>query len=196
MFISVDCYSIKMHFLKEVFIVSILLIFLVGCQKNIKEENKIETVKAGSTVLIDYAAGYLNGTLFDTTFEEAAKAAGIYNPNRIYQPAQVVVGQGRIVMGVEEALIGMKEGEAKTVRIPPEKAYGSYRNDSIRQIPIRAFGNRTNGLEEGAAIMLRTQQGDIPVVITSIGETNITADFNHPLAGKTVTFAIILRDIQ
>ena len=196
MFIFIELFYFKMHFLKQIFIVGMLLIFLAGCQDNIQEESKAETVKIGSVVLVDYAAGFQNGTLFDTTFEEAAKMAGIYNPNRIYQPVQVVVGQGRIIRGVEEALIGMKEEEARTVKIPPEKAYGSYRNDSIRQIPIEAFGNRTNGLEEGAAIILRTQQGDIPIVISSIGEKNVTADFNHPLAGKTVTFAIILRDIQ
>src|SRR3989344_8994291 len=115
-----------MRFLKEVFIVGILLIFLVGCQKNIKEQNKIETVKAGSVVLIDYAAGYLNGTLFDTTFREAAEKAGIFNPNRVYEPAQVIVGEGKIVKGIEEVLLGMKKGEAKTVNLPPEKAYGAY----------------------------------------------------------------------
>lgn len=183
-----------MSFLKQIIIISFLIIFLIGCQKQV--ENEVETVKIGSVVLIDYAAGHLNGTLFDTTFEEASRIAGIFNPNRIYQPMQFTVGEGKIVKGVEEALLGMKEGETKTVTIPPEKAYGFYKEDSIRQIPIETFGDDINNLIEGTGFIMRTPQGEVPVLIKKIGKENVTVDFNHPLAGKTVTFAIIVRDIQ
>lgn len=183
-----------MRFLKQIVIVVFLIIFLIGCQKQV--ENEVEIVKVGSIVLIDYAAGYLNGTLFDTTFEGASKIAGIFNPNRIYQPMQLTVGQGKIVKGVEEALLGMKEGEAKTVTIPPEKAYGFYRKNSIKQISIETFGDDINNLREGTGFIMRTPQGEVPVLIKKIGKENVTVDFNHPLAGQTVTFAIIVRDIQ
>ena len=184
-----------MNFLKYITVIGILLIFfLVGCQKQAEEE--VEFVKLGSVVLIDYAAGYLNGTLFDTTFREAAEKAGIFNPNRVYEPAQVIVGEGKIVKGIEEVLLGMKKGEAKTVNLPPEKAYGAYREDAIKQVPIEAFGNNTENLREGKRLLMRTPQGSIPVLVKNISVENVTLDLNHPLAGETVTFAIILRDIQ
>src|SRR3989338_7399400 len=107
-------------------ILALALLFLISACKN--EEAAVETVRQGSAVTFDYATGFDNGTLFDTSIENAAIQADIFDPNRVYQPESVVIGQNPLIPGLMEALIGMKEGETKNVRISPEKAYGAREN--------------------------------------------------------------------
>src|SRR5438128_12698809 len=63
--------------------------------------------------------------------EKQAKNAGLYNAARDYKPLQVTLGTGKVVVGFEEALIGMKMNEEKEVVIPPEKAYGKSGSHSM-----------------------------------------------------------------
>ena len=180
-------------FNKFILILIVFSIFIYGCQKQVEDDG---TVKAGDTVLVDYAGGYDNGTLFDTSILEAAEAAGILDPNRVYQPLRVVVGQGQVINGFDEALLGMREGDSKTVTIPPQNAYGLYDENAVRQISLEDFGDGAKDAEVGQRLVLNSPEGRSLVLIKEINEENITVDFNHPLAGETLTFAIILRDIQ
>src|SRR5438128_2887031 len=78
----------------------------------------------GDTVSVHYLGRFPGGKVFDTSMEKEAKNAGLYNAARDYKPLQVTLGTGKVVVGFEEALIGMKMNEEKEVVIPPEKAYG------------------------------------------------------------------------
>ncbi len=62
--------------------------------------------------------------MFDTSMEKEAKNAGLFSPARDYKPLQVTLGARKVIVGFEEALLGMKVNEEKEVVIPPEKAYG------------------------------------------------------------------------
>ncbi len=79
----------------------------------------------GDTVKVDYVGRFQNGTIFDTNIVTVARTAGIYDPNRAYTPLVVTIGEGKVVPGFENALVGMKEGETKTVTVPPDQAYGN-----------------------------------------------------------------------
>ena len=74
-------------------LLTIIILLLVSACKTI-EEPKEKVVEFGKTITFDYAAGFDNGTLFDTSFEVAAREAGIYDPDRIYEPVTIVYGQG------------------------------------------------------------------------------------------------------
>jgi FKBP-type peptidyl-prolyl cis-trans isomerase 2 len=78
----------------------------------------------GDTVSVHYLGRFPGGKVFDTSMEKEAKTAGLYNAARDYKPLQVTLGTGKVIVGFEEALIGMKINEEKEVTIPPEKAYG------------------------------------------------------------------------
>lgn len=175
----------------------ILILFLVSACKpaeKVKEEKEI-VAEFGKTIVFDYAAGFDNGTLFDTTFESAAREAGIYNPNRIYEPMSLVFNKGTLFPGLEESLIGMKQGEIRNVRIPPNKAYGIKIENSTRVLPkdsIKGIGE----IEVGKMIEIVVPGGQrVPSYVKEIGEENITVDLNHPLAGEYIQFSIILRNI-
>jgi FKBP-type peptidyl-prolyl cis-trans isomerase len=80
-------------------------------------------VTTGKIVKVDYIGKFENGTVFDTSIEEEAKKAGIYMEGRTYEPFSFVPGKRQVIEGFDEAVIGMKVGEEKEVKIPPEKGY-------------------------------------------------------------------------
>ncbi len=87
-----------------------LLLLSAGCAI----EKKVEK---GDTVKVDYVGKLLDGTVFDTSILEEAKNAGIYNESRIYEPLTLKIGDGSTIPGFENGILGMKEGETKTITI-------------------------------------------------------------------------------
>lgn len=84
---------------------------------------EIKVVEAGKIVKVDYIGKFENGTIFDTSLEDEAKKAGIYNELKSYEPFSFVAGKGQVIKGFDKAVIGMKVGEEKTVTIPTEEGY-------------------------------------------------------------------------
>ncbi len=82
----------------------------------------------GDTISVHYTGRYPGGKVFDTSVEKEAINAGLFNKARDYKPLQVILGNGKVIAGFEEALTGMKVNEEKDVTIPPEKAYGKSGN--------------------------------------------------------------------
>ena len=60
------------------------------------------------------------GTVFDTTDEKIAKEAGTYKEDGVYGSAPIVLGKKMLLKGLEDVLKNMKEGEEKSVELPPE----------------------------------------------------------------------------
>ena len=182
-----------MKFSKALVFGFVLLFVIVGCKATEKAEEK--AVKPGSNITFDYAAGFVNGTLFETSIEEAALRADIFDSNRIYQPERAVIGTDPLIPGLMEALMGMKEGETKNVRIPPEKAYGLRVANATRVVPKSIF-DQPEKLRVGGIISISTPEGGrMPVFVKELNKENVTIDQNHPLAGKTVQFAVVVRSV-
>ena len=76
----------------------------------------------GSTVSVMYAGRLLNGKLFDTNIESVAKEAG--RPGGHFQPFAFTLGQGSVIPGWEEGILGLTQGSKATLIIPSEMAYG------------------------------------------------------------------------
>ncbi|MCK4937763.1 MAG: FKBP-type peptidyl-prolyl cis-trans isomerase [Methanosarcinales archaeon] len=93
-------------------------------------------VEVGDTVMMDYTGKLLDGDVFDTSDPEIAIGAGLYEPERSYNPLVFTVGGGRMIEGMESGVLGLKEGESKTLTIPPEKAYGQADPTRIQVIPL------------------------------------------------------------
>jgi len=149
-------------------------------------------VEKGDFVVFNYIGKFENGEIFDTTYENIAKEAGIYMEDRTYGPLGANVGVGELIPGMDEALLGMEVGERKNITIPPEKGYGMPRDDLIINVPTSEFKKASIEPIEGAYIM--TDSGIAQ--ITTIGEENVTLDFNHPLAGKTLVFEVEIVDVK
>jgi peptidylprolyl isomerase len=113
-------------------------------------------------------------------------------------PVEFRVGEGQVLQGLDEAVVGLEKGEKKTVIIPPEKAYGRRREDLVGKISRDRFGGiPLEHVREGTIVKLRTEQGEIRLAtIVRVEEDDVTLDFNHPLAGQTIKFEIEIVDIK
>ncbi len=92
-------------------------------QDGAKNEKRV-VAAAGDKVSVFYVGKLDDGTLFDTNNESVARSAGVYNQARQYVPFEFTLGMGKVIAGFDKAVTGMKIGETKKVRIPPEEAYG------------------------------------------------------------------------
>ncbi|MFZ3233017.1 MAG: FKBP-type peptidyl-prolyl cis-trans isomerase [Patescibacteria group bacterium] len=98
------------------------------------------TVKDGDTVAVDYLGKLEDGTVFDTSIKSEAEKTPKYNPNRDYSPLLFTVGAGQMIKGFDKGVLGMKVGEKKTLRLPPEEAYGTGGTEEV--VPKKAFDDK------------------------------------------------------
>lgn len=135
-------------------------------------------VQAGDVVSVNYTLTLEDGAIYDTSIGR--------------EPLQFTVGQGEFLPAFEEAVIGMRPGDSKTVTLPPEKAYGPRRPELVDVVSRSML---PEGVEPVVGQQLEAigQDGNpFSVVITEVTEDTVTADANLPLAGKTLTFNIEL----
>jgi FKBP-type peptidyl-prolyl cis-trans isomerase 2 len=134
--------------------------------------------KQGDTVKVHYTGKLDDGTVFDTSAER--------------EPLQFTIGQGQIIPGFEEAVVGMNEGESKTTQIPSDAAYGPHRDEMIVEVDRSQFPPNLDP-EVGQQLQIRQPDGQaIVVTVTDLSNESATLDANHPLAGKDLTFDIEL----
>ncbi len=113
------------------------------------------------------------------------------------EPIEFKVGEREVIEGLDEAVIGLEEGEKKTVIVPPEKAYGPRREGLLGKVPLERFRLiPPDQLREGAIVQLRTIEGIRLATIMKVEEDGVTLDFNHPLAGKTIKFEIEIVEVK
>jgi len=144
------------------------------------------TIETGDFVLVDLLGRTQeDNRLFETTKEDVAKKEGVFKDDEVYQPRLVVVGQGYVVPGIDEALVGMKAGESKKLVLPPEKAFGVRDAKQVRIIP-RGRLKSDEKIVRGMRIRMGTQYG----IVRHVGGGRVTVDFNSPLAGHTVQYEI------
>lgn len=112
------------------------------------------------------------------------------------EPIEFIQGIGQIIPGLESALYGMKAGEKKTVVIEPEDAYGDYDPESLEIAKKEEFSEEIP-LDVGTFLDLRDDEDNVlSAQIIEEDEDTVTLDFNHPLAGKTLTFEITVADLR
>ncbi|WP_338601329.1 peptidylprolyl isomerase [Sulfolobus tengchongensis] len=144
--------------------------------------------KNNDFIYIEYTARVKDtGEIVDTTNEEEAKKANIYDETRSYGPRLVILGENRLIKGLEEALYNFNLNEEKTIEIPPEKAYGERDNNKIRIVPLGEL--RRQGITATPNKVLRLADGNL-AVIRSVSGGRVVLDLNHPLAGRTLVYTV------
>lgn len=163
--------------------------YLAQANQDIKED---QIVASGDKIAVDYIGRLNDQEVFDTSVKTVAEAAGKYSPQRNYDEGlSFTVGAGQMIKGFDEAVVGMKVGETKTVHIPAEKAYGARRDDLIVRVPLKEAGD-TSGAKVGMQVVL---WGMYPATITEITDSEIVFDANPELAGKDLIFDITIKSI-
>ena len=133
-------------------------------------------MKPGSKVKIHYTGTLNDGTVFDSSDGK--------------EPLEFTIGNSEVIPGFENEIKNMKLNEEKTIKINPKEAYGEKNGQLIREIPKNKLPNEMN-IEVGSRIILKSPAGQqIYGMVDKIEEDKIFIDFNHPLAGKELTFKI------
>ena len=146
-------------------------------------ESGEKIIENGDKVVINYKGTFEDGVEFDSSYSRG-------------EPMNCMVGNGSLIEGFDSALMGMKQGETKSVTIPPEKAYGEYRDGGVMDVPASSFGESFVP-EPGAAVYGRNDAGqEILATIISFDQENVKLDFNHPMAGKSLNFEISVESVE
>lgn len=127
----------------------------------------------GSSVSVNYTGRLEDGTIFDSSIQEGR------------EPLKATLGQGQLIPGFENGLIGMGIGDKKTIEIEPKDAYGELNPEMVSEVPLTQV---PEGVKVGDQLQGQNQYGPVNVVVKEINESSVVLDMNHPLAGKKLIF--------
>lgn len=143
-------------------------------------------IKQNDFVEIEYTGRVKEtGEVFDTTDEKTAKEANIYSEKAEYQPVVVCVGQGQLLQGLDEFLLGREAGEFM-VDVPAEKAFGKKRSDLMKMVPVGKFSEHKIKPVPGLQVNIDGAVG----TVKTVSGGRCVVDFNHPLAGQDVEYKV------
>jgi peptidylprolyl isomerase len=142
----------------------------------------MKKVQNGDTVRVHFSASFNDGTEFATTLGE--------------NPLELTIGDRKLLGCFEESVVGMEEGEKKTVSIEPSQAMGERRPELVVKFSREAVPEKHEDLKVGSKVEVEDKHRN-PVVgtVTQLTDQEVTVDTNHPLAGKTLVFDIELIEV-
>lgn len=122
------------------------------------------------------------GETVDSTFDKA--------------PASLTIGDGNLPHSFETILFGMKAGERKIASIEPKDGFGQHNPANVQKISRQHFDPSVE-LSEGLVLSFQDKaQTELPGVVMNFDDTLVTVDFNHPLAGKSLEFEVVVLNVQ
>ena len=140
-----------------------------------------QRIGQNTEVTLHFALRLENGDTVDSTFDKS--------------PATFKVGDGSLLPGFETALFGFKAGDKRTLEILPENAFGQPNPQNVQVIPRSQFKDME--LSEGLLVIFNDAANtELPGVVKVFDDEQVTIDFNHPLAGKTLTFEVEIKDVK
>ncbi|MCD6229593.1 MAG: FKBP-type peptidyl-prolyl cis-trans isomerase [Candidatus Diapherotrites archaeon] len=137
---------------------------------------KSDEVESGDSVSVDYVGSFEDGTVFDTSIESKATEANL-PPRPEYTPMTFTAGSGQMIKGFDQAVIGMKLNETKTVTIPPEDAYGEMDPLALQTTLLTDYADLDDletgyGKEIAEGDVLESPFGLIDII--AINDSNVT----------------------
>lgn len=135
-----------------------------------------QRIGPGKRVTLHFSVLLMDGSVVDTTKQRA--------------PATFTVGDGNLLPGFEQSVFGLKAGDKRSIVLEAENAFGPYNPDNIQTMRRGAF-SRDMALEPGLIVSFADKsKAELPGLIQSVTEDQVVVDFNHPLAGKDLTFQV------
>ena len=119
----------------------------------------------------------------------------VFDSSRNKDPMTFLVGHKKMILGFEQELMGASKGDTRTFTLPPERAYGERDEGAVQQVNREQFPEDMD-IKTGMMMAAQTDQGPIPFTISEINGNEITIDFNHQMAGKTLTFEVEVMEVR
>jgi FKBP-type peptidyl-prolyl cis-trans isomerase 2 len=142
----------------------------------------LSKAKEGDTVKIHYTGKREDETVFGTSKDG--------------HPIEFVIGDGAVISGLEEGVVGMEAGQSKTITVPPEEAFGHVRGELITTVEKDHLPDNLTPVV-GQVLQMKYPDGKTTRVnVTDVKDDTITLDANHPLAGETLSLDVELVEIM
>ena len=139
-------------------------------------------ISEGTRVTLNFALVLDDGSEIDSNFEK--------------EPASFSVGDGSLLPGFERALFGLKSGDEATLEILPEEGFGQPNDNNLQTIKRDQFDVESE-LEAGMVFSFADAAvGELPGVVKTFDADEVTVDFNHPLAGRTLSFRVAIHNVE
>ncbi|ALZ85988.1 MULTISPECIES: FKBP-type peptidyl-prolyl cis-trans isomerase [Pseudomonas] len=139
------------------------------------------TIGPDTRVTLHFAIKLQNGDVVDSTFDKA--------------PATFTVGDGNLLPGFEQALFGLEAGAKTSLTVPPERGFGQPNDGNLQTMARDDFSDME--LSPGLLIIFSDAAGgEMPGVVKSYDDEQVVIDFNHPLAGRVLTFDVEILAIE
>ncbi len=139
----------------------------------------MSSVQFLDTISVSYTATLPSGEVIESVPEE--------------RPLTLAIGSGQILLAAEAAMVGMEPGQTRTVDILPEDAYGPYYPFLVQEVPRASFSGRPEprpGMILSLTFEREGKAQQVPATVLAAGKDTVTVDYNHPLAGKTITYTL------
>ncbi|GLS89547.1 peptidyl-prolyl cis-trans isomerase [Psychromonas marina] len=144
--------------------------------------NAVNTISSNSEVMMHFSIRLADGSAVDSSKVDD-------------KPAKFVMGDGSLTPNFEKCLLGLAEGQSETFTLPPEDAFGLPNPDNIHHLELSKFSNDVPA-EVGTIITFTQPDGsELPGIIRDVIADSVTVDFNHPLAGQTLTFEVDVLEV-
>ena len=152
-------------------------VFMSGCSS---EEG---TAKEGDFVKVLYTGTLDNGEVFDSSELHGGAALNF------------TIGEGKLLTGFEQAVIGLSINESTTVHIPVDEAYGPYDEELVMTLDWSSMGDYVPVVGEQLTLYDTSSGQTVQVTVLDVSEAGVTVDTNHRLAGEDLNFEITLVEI-
>ena len=139
--------------------------------------------KNGDKVTVHYTGKFEDGKVFDTSLDG--------------QPLSFELGNGHVIQGFNDAVVGMEPGESKTVTISPDKAYGDYKKELVIKVEKSKLPPDADP-QIGQKLSANHSGNDTKInfTIVEIEDDVLTLDANHVLSGRNLVFDIELVEVN
>ena len=153
---------------------------------------KIMAVDNGDFVRVNFT-GKIKDTddVFDTTYEEVAQEVGIFEENKTYKPIPIVVGGNHLLPAIEEAIIGLEEGDKKVIEVDAENGFGQRDSSLIQLVPMKEF--KKQGMTPYPGMKIQSEGATGKILTVNGGRVKV--DFNHELAGRDLVYDVEVTEI-
>jgi FKBP-type peptidyl-prolyl cis-trans isomerase SlyD len=110
-------------------------------------------------------------------------------------PLEFITGKGQIIPGLESKLVDMAENDKADVLVEAKDGYGEYNEEAVQSLPKEQFAGIE--LTEGMSLYGTGENGEtVQVVVKSFTDSDVTIDYNHPMAGKTLMFSVAITSVR
>lgn len=164
---------------------------MVGCGKKEVVVINEPVVENGDTVAVNYTLSLADGTVKDTSFKDVAEKNNIVATGRNYEPLKFTLGQKQMIPGFEQGVLGMKAKESKKITVTPDQGYGVKNDKLVQSVSGSVF--KDAGITPKVGDVFNFQFA--PGKVLALSGDMIVIDFNHPLAGETLTFDVTIESI-